>query len=80
MGAVEVKLTGLVKHFSYFDDVAVGEVGVVIDADVAVASAGEGGEVAYGGGCVAGNVAETVAFTGDYCDGLRVIGVGGFGS
>lgn len=38
----------MVKHFSYFDDVTVGEVGVIVDADVAVTGAGEGGEVTDG--------------------------------
>lgn len=74
-GDVAVKQSLVVKHFSYFDDVAVGEVGVVVDADVAVAGAGEGGEAANVGGCVAGDVAEMVAFAGYYLDCVGVIRV-----
>ena len=70
-----------VKHFSILaGDVAVGEVGVVVGADVAVTGAGEGGEVANMLRLVTRDVADAVAFAGDNGDGLRVIGVGGFGS
>ena len=80
MGDVVVEQTWVVKHFLYFNDITVGEVGVIVDADVAVTGAGESGETADVGGCVAGNVAETVAFAGDDGDGLRVVGIGGLGS
>lgn len=70
----------MVKHFSIFARyIAVGEVDTVVLADVAIAGTREGGEVANVGGCVAGNIADAVAFWGDYGDGLRVVGVGGFG-
>ena len=65
-----------VKHFSILaGDVAVGEVGVVINADVAVTGAGEGGEVANMLRLVTRDVADAVAFAGDNDNGLRVIGI-----
>lgn len=48
MGDVAVKQSLVVKHLLHSDDVAVGVVGVVIYADVAVTGAGEGYEVADG--------------------------------
>lgn len=80
MGDVAVKQSLVVKHFSYLDDVAVGVVGVVVYANEAVTGAGEGGEATDVGGCVAGDIAETVAFAGDDGNGLWVIGIGGLGS
>ena len=65
------------KTFLCSDDVTVGEVGVVVYADEAVTGTGEGGEAANVGGCVAGNVAETVAFMGYYLNSIGVIRIGG---
>ena len=59
-----------VKHFSYFDDVTVGVIGSVIDADVAMTCTGEGCETSNVGGCVAGNIADAVAFAGYYLNGV----------
>ncbi len=75
MGDVVVEQAWVVKHCSYLDDVTVGVVGVVIYADVAVTGAGEGREAANVGGCVAWDVAETVAFAGYYLDCVGVIRV-----
>ena len=67
----------MVKHFSYLDDVTVGVVGVVVYADVTVTGAGEGDEATDVGSCVTGDVAETVAFAGDYLNGVGVIRIAG---
>ena len=67
----------MVKHFSYFNDVAVGVVGVVVYADIAVTCTGEGGEAANIGGRIAGNIADAVAFAGYYLDCIGVIRIGG---
>lgn len=77
MGVVGVKQSLVVKHFSYSDDVAVGVIGSVIYADVAVTGTGEGGKAANVGGCVMGNVTETVSFAGYYLNGIGVIRIGG---
>ena len=77
MGDVVVEQALAVKHFSYLGDVAVGVVGVVNYADVAVAGAGEGGEAANVGGRVTGNVADAVTFAGYYLDCVGVIRIGG---
>ena len=77
MGDVVVEQAFVVKHFSYLGDVAVGVVGVVNYADVAVAGAGEGGEAANVGGRVTGNVADAVTFAGYYLDCVGVIRIGG---
>ena len=70
MGDVVVEQALAVKHFSYLGDVAVGVVGVVINADVAVTGAGEFSETANVGGRVTGNVADAVAFAGYYLNGV----------
>lgn len=58
-------------------DKAMGEVmgafGMVVGSDVAVAGAREGGDATDFRSHVAWNVADTVAITGDYLDGLRVV-------
>ena len=77
MGDVGVKQSWPVKHFSYLDDVAVGVVGIIIDADEAVTGAGEGGEAANVGGRVTRDITETVSFAGYYLDCVGVIRVSG---
>lgn len=59
--------------------VTIGEIEAVIGPDVAVATAGESGEVTDVGGLVFGDVADTVAFTGDYLDSVLVVGIGRVG-
>ena len=58
-----------------FGDVAIGKIKAVVGADVTVATAGESGEVTDVGGLVFGDVADTVAFTGDYLDSILVVRV-----
>jgi hypothetical protein len=50
-----------------------GAVGMVVGSDVAVAGARDGGDATDFRSHVAWNVADTVAITGDYLDGLRVV-------
>jgi hypothetical protein len=75
MGDVAVKQSLVVKHFSYLDDVTVGVIGSIIDADIAVACIREGGKTADVGGRVTGNIADTVAFAGYYFNGIGVVRV-----
>lgn len=56
-------------------DVAAGEIGAVIEADEAVALAGDGGERTDLGGHVLRNVADTMAVSGNYLDGVEVVWV-----
>lgn len=70
MGDVVVKQSWPVKHFSYLYDIAVGVVGVVVYADVAVTGAGEGGEAANVGGRVTRDITETMTFAGYYLNGV----------
>jgi hypothetical protein len=77
MGDVGVKQSWPVKHFSYLDDVAVGVVGIIIDADEAVTGAGDGDKTADVCGRVTGNIADAVAFAGYYLDCVGVIRVSG---
>lgn len=70
MGDVVVKQSLAVKHFSYLDDVTVGVVSVIVDANVAVADAGEVGEASDVGGRVTRDITETVAFAGYYLNGV----------
>ena len=60
-------------------DVAAGEIGAVIEADEAVALAGNGGERADLGGHVLWHVADTMAVSGNYLDGILVVLVRWFG-
>lgn len=57
-------------------DVAIGKIMAVVDANVAVATAGERGEVTDIGGLVFGDVANMVAFMSDYLNSVLVVGVG----
>jgi hypothetical protein len=75
MGDVAVKQSLVVKHFSYLDDVTVGVIGSIIDADIAVTCTREGGKTADVGGRVTGNIADTVAFAGYYFNGIGVVRV-----
>ena len=56
-------------------DVAAGEISAVIEADEAVALAGESGERADLSGHVLGNVADAMAVSGNYLDGIGVVWV-----
>ena len=71
-----------VKHlrsFVIFGDVAIGKIKAVVGADVTVATAGESGEVTDVLRLVFGDVAYSVPFTGDYLNGILVVGVGRVG-
>ena len=79
MGVLRVLQTCGVKHLHSFVlscDVTIGEIVAVVGADVAITAAGERGEITDVGGLVFGDVADTMAFTGDYLDGVLVVGVG----
>lgn len=69
-----------VKHLQSFLimiwNITISEIHAVVGADVTVATAGESGEVTDVGGLVFGDVADTVAFNGDYLDGVLVVGIG----
>ena len=56
-------------------DVAAGEIGAVIEADEAVALAGESGERADLGGHVLRNIADAMSVTGNYLNGILVVWV-----
>ena len=60
-------------------DVTISVIHVVVGTNVAVATAGESGEVTDVLRLVFWNIADTVAFTGDYLDGVLVVGVGRVG-
>ena len=60
-------------------DVAIGKIEAVVGTDITVATAGESGEVTDALRLVFGDVTDTMAFTGDYLDGVLVVGVGRFG-
>ena len=71
-----------VKHLCslvIFGDVTVSEIYAVIGTDIAVTAIGESGEVTDVLRLVFGDVSDTVAFTGDYLDGVLVVGVGWVG-
>ena len=67
-----------VNIWLFSQDIAVGEVGVVVVSDVAVAGAGEGGGFSDFGGHVFGYIADVVAIRSKYLDGVGVVCVGRF--
>lgn len=72
----------IVKHLRslvIFCDVTIGEIHAVVGTYVAVATAGESGEVTDVGGLVFRDIADTVTFSGDYLDSVLVVGVGRVG-
>ena len=82
MEVLRVLQTSGVKHLRslvIFCYVTIGEIEAVIGPDVAVATAGESGEVTDVGGLVFGDVADTVTITGDYLDSVLVVGIGRVG-
>ena len=72
-----------VKHLQSFLimiwNITISEIHAVVGADITVAAAGESGEVTDIGGLVFGDIADTVAFTGDYLDSVLVVLVGRVG-
>lgn len=71
MGDEVIRRAWWVKHFSFLTGyITVGEVGVVVYADITVTCTREGGKTADVGGRVTGDVADTVAFAGYYLNGV----------
>lgn len=82
MGVLRVLQAWGVKHlrsFVFICDVTISEIHAVVGTDVTVATTGERGEVTDVGGLVFGDVADAVAFTGDYLDSVLVVGIGWVG-
>jgi len=78
MGVLCVLQTLGVKHLRslvIFCDVTIGKIVAVVSADVAVTTTGERGEVTDVLRLVFGDVADAVAFAGDYLDSVLVVGV-----
>ena len=78
MGVSRVLQARGVKHlcsFVFICDVTIREIHVVVGADVAVTATGESDEVTDILRLVFGDVADAVAFAGDYLDSVLVVGV-----
>lgn len=76
MEVLRILQTSGVKHlcsFVFSCDVTICEIHAVVSADVAVTATGESGEVTDVGGLVFGDVADAMAFTGNYLDGVLVV-------